>query len=225
MALGSRDIDALKRTWRTRMDLTAIVAILALSLSALSFYRTFIYKSHRLEVTVSEVSYATNRGELYMIVAFSNAGNRDAALLRVEPALWGRRGQHDPEWIPLGNKVAEDVPLAAPKTPMIIRAGGVEVVTLSSKLSASDAEEAVGASRGAVYLGVRVATMNSDGNLYLVQNPVARLSIDSRGRIQSAEPAIHKSLSGFIDLEGIPPGDSEQANKKTPFVWADEHYR
>ena len=78
-------------------------------------------------------------------------------------------------------------------------------------------------SQRAVFLGIRVATMNSDGNLYLLEHPVARLSIDRRGRIHSAEPAIHRSLSGFADVQGAPPGDMLKSNKKTPFVWADEH--
>jgi hypothetical protein len=65
--------------------------------------------------------------------------------------------------------------------------------------------------------------MNSDGNLYLLQHSVARLLLDRSGRIRGAEPTIHRSLSGFLDLDGAPPGDMLQSNKKTPFVWADEH--
>src|SRR5258707_6043504 len=87
--------------WRTGMELTTIVAICALSLSGLSFYRSYIYEKQQLDITVTEVSYVTNQGELYMTVAFANGGNRDAALLRVEPALWGLRNKHEPEWIPL----------------------------------------------------------------------------------------------------------------------------
>ena len=78
--------------------------------------------------------------------------------------------------------------------------------------------------QGAAFLGIRVATMNSDGNLYLLQHAVAKLVIDTQGRIHGAEPAIHRSLSGFIDVEGGPPGDQLQSNKKTPFVWADQRF-
>jgi hypothetical protein len=85
-----------------------------------------------------------------------------------------------------------------------------------------DAEAAL--LRDGAYLGLRVETMNADGNLYLVENPVARLVIDKQGRIHHAEPTIHQSLDGFVDLQGAPPGDRLQSNKKTPFVWADEHY-
>ena len=76
---------------------------------------------------------------------------------------------------------------------------------------------------GAAFVGIRVATMNSDGNLFLLQHPVAKLVLDRKGRILNAQPAIHQSLSGFVDVEGAPPGDQLQSNKKTPFVWADEH--
>jgi hypothetical protein len=224
MARESDDRDGLTASWRARVDMTAVMAILALGLSGLSFYRTYIYTKQVLDITVTEVSYVTNQGELYMTVAFSNGGNRDAALLRVEPALWGHRGKQAPEWIPLVEKVHPDMPLTGPKMPTIVKAGGVEVVTLSAKLSPADAEGAVMSSRGAAFFGIRVATMNSDGNLFLVQHPVAKLSIDPQGRIHGAEPAIHRSLSGFFDLDAAPPGDLLQSNKKTPFVWADEHY-
>jgi hypothetical protein len=204
--------------------MTATVAILALGLSALSFYRSYIYTKQQLDVTVTEVSYVTNESALYMTVAFSNGGNRDAALLRVEPALWGRRGTHDPEWIPLAGKVHADIPVTNPRMPSIVKAGGVEIVTLSATLDPDEVEHSVASSRGSAFLGIRVATMNSDGNLYLVQHPVARLSVDARGRIKDAQPAIHRSLSGFYDLEGTPPGDAQLSNKKTPFVWAQERY-
>lgn len=210
--------------WRTRLDITTTVAVLALTLSAVSFYRTYIYAKQQLDVTVTEVSYVTNQGGLYMTVAFSNSGTRDAALLRIEPALWGRRGKSNPEWIALVEKVHPDIPLVAPKTPLIVKAGGVEIVSLSTVLIPPDAERAVVASEGGAFLGIRVATMNSDGNLYLLEHPVARLVLDTEGRIQRAEPAIHRTLSGFADLQGAPPGDMLQSNKKTPFVWAEQHY-
>jgi hypothetical protein len=215
--------DGTPANWRARMDVTAIVALSALALSAVSFYRTYIYSKQQLDVTVTEVSYVTNEGGLYMTVAFSNGGNRDAALLRIEPALWGQRGSRKPEWIPLVSRVHPDIPITAPKMPAIVKAGGVEVVTLSATLNPAEAERALVSSQGAAFLGIRVATMNSDGNLFLLQHPVVKLLIDREGRIHSAEPAIHRSLSGFDDVEGAPPGDLEQSNKKTPFVWADEH--
>src|SRR3977135_2552707 len=85
--------------WRTRLELTTIVTVSALALSGLSFYRSYIYTKQQLEVTVTEVSYVTNQGELYMTVAFANGGNRDPALLRGEPALRGHRNKKDAEWI------------------------------------------------------------------------------------------------------------------------------
>jgi hypothetical protein len=209
--------------WRTRLDINFLVAIIALSISALSFYRSYLYTKQQLEVTVTEVSYVTNQGELYMTIAFSNGGNRDAALLRAEPALWSRHDSATAEWVPLSDKVGPDIPVTSPKTPLIVKAGGVEVLTLSTKLDAADAERARLASQnGAAFVGIRVETMNSDGNLYLLQHPVARLVIDKTGRIKRAEAAIHRSLSGFDDVQGAPPGDELQNNKKTPFVWADE---
>jgi hypothetical protein len=79
------------------------------------------------------------------------------------------------------------------------------------------------ASQGGTFVGIRVATMNSDGNLYLLEHAVARLKVDHDGRVQEAEPAIHQTLRGFEDLRVAPPGDQLQRNKKTPFVWADQH--
>jgi hypothetical protein len=210
--------------FRARLDLTTIVAVSALILSALGFYRSYIYTKQQLDVTVTEVSYVTNQGELYMTVAFSNGGNRDAALLRVEPALWSRGDKPTSEWLPLTMKVHPDIPVTAPKTPLIIKAGGVDVLTLSTTLDPASAERAFVQSQDGAFLGIRVETMNSDGNLYLIEQAVARLVIDRQGKIQSAEPAIHQTLSGFADLQGAPPGDRLESNKKTPFVWAQAHY-
>ena len=213
-----------RASWRAGLELTTILALCALGLSGLSFYRSYIYTKQQLDITVTEVSYVTNQGGLYMTVAFANGGNRDAALLRVEPALWGQRDKKDAEWIPLIEKVHPDIPVTVPKTPTVIRAGGVEMVTLSVRLDPLRAEQALtaAAAQGGAFVGIRVATMNSDGNLFLLHHAVARLLIDAAGRIRAAEPAIHQSLSGFSDLAGAPPGDRLQVNKKTPFVWADE---
>jgi hypothetical protein len=211
-------------SWRTRLDVTAIVALSALALSALSFYRSYIYTKQQLDVTVTEVSYVSNQGGLFMTIAFANAGNRDAALLRVEPALWARRGTAKPEWVSLDERVHPDIPLTVPKAPMVVKAGGVEVVALATRLDPDDAERALVPDQGGAFLGIRVATMNSDGNLYLLEHPVARLVIDRQGRIKGAEPTIHQTLSGFSDLQSAPQGDRLQSNKKTPFVWAEEHY-
>src|SRR5690242_702916 len=93
------------RNWRKKLDVTVVVAISALALSGLSFYRSYLYTKQQLDVTVTEVSYVTNQAELYMTVAFSNGGNRDAALLRAEPALWSRRTGKAEEWVPLVDRV------------------------------------------------------------------------------------------------------------------------
>jgi hypothetical protein len=198
------------------------MAFFALVVSALSFYRSYIYTKQDLEVTVTEVSYVTNQGELYVSIAFSNGGNRDAAVLRVEPALWNANRKPDGAWVPLVDQVHPNIAVTAPKTPLIVKAGGVEVVTLSALLNPADAEQSYVSSERAAFLGIRVATMNSDGNLYLLEHAVARLNLDGEGRIKSAEPAIHQTLRGFEDTRVAPPGDKLQSNKKTPFVWADQ---
>ena len=170
--------DEPRTSQRARIDLTSLATIVALALSALSFYRSYFYINQQLDVTVTEVSYGTNRGELYMTVAFSNGGNRDAAVLRLEPALWTRRDQSDPEWIPVVERVSSDIPIVAPRTPLIVKSGGVEVLTVSVMLNPGEAEKALASTLGGTFLGIRVATMNSDGNLYLLEHPVARLLID-----------------------------------------------
>ncbi len=206
------------------LDFGATATLVALTLSLLSFYRSYFYVNQQLDVTVTEVSYGTNKGELYMTVAFSNGGNRDAAVLRAEPALWGRREGPNPEWVPLFDPVDASIPLVTPRTPLIVKSGGVEVVSLATLLDAGHAEQALVSSEGGTFLGIRVASMNSDGNLYLLEHPVARLVLDRDGKIQSAEATIHRTLSAFSDLQGAPPGDRLTPNKKTPFVWADQHY-
>ena len=56
--------------WRKWIDITQSASIIALAVSLLSFYRSYFYVNQELAVTVTEVSYGTNRGELYMTVAF-----------------------------------------------------------------------------------------------------------------------------------------------------------
>ena len=180
-----------------------MATIVALALSLLSFYRSYFYINQQLDVTVTEVSYGTNRGELYMTVAFSNGGNRDAAVLRIEPALWTRRAKSD-RWVPLVERVSPTFRswrrgLRWSSSPAASRC------CLSTMLNAADAEKALASAQGGAFLGIRVATMNSDGNLYLLEHPVARLLIDGKGRIVSADPAIHRTLPGFDDLRAAPP--------------------
>jgi len=216
--------DRERRTrWRPQVDWGTVMAVLALTVSGLGFYRSYLYTKQDLQITVTEVSYVTNQGGLYITIAFSNGGNRDAAVLRVEPALWSGMDGPKPGWRAVLDKVHPDIPLTVPKTPLVVKAGGVEVVRLSAMLRAGDAEQSSLASQGGAFLGIRVATMNADGNLYLLEHAVARLSLDREGHIQGAEPAIHQTLSGFEDLKVAPPGDRLQSNKKTPFVWADQH--
>jgi hypothetical protein len=215
--------------WHKWVDLGQTATIVALSLSLFSFYRSYVYVNQKLDVMVTEVSYGTNTGELYITVALSNGGNRDAAVLRIEPALWARGQKNMPQWVALTRPVGPDLPLVSPRVPMVVKSGGVEVLKLSTMLNASEAEKQLVRSQDGAFLGLRVVTMASDGNLYRIERPVARLNIDSKGRIMGATPAIHTSVAGFADLQQEPPGDapsgtSVTANKKTPFVWAEEHY-
>jgi hypothetical protein len=216
--------DKWRSSWRKWVDITQSASIIALALSLLSFYRSYFYVNQQLDVTVTEVSYSTNRGELYMTVAFSNGGNRDAAVLRVEPAIWAQ-GSAPAQWAPLLEPVAAGIPIVTPRTPLVVKSGGVDVLSLSTLLRPGEAEKTLVPSQGGSFLGIRVATMNSDGNLYLLEHPVARLVMDPKGRIVGADPAIHRTLPGFSDVQTAPPGDSLRSNKQTPFVWAEEHYR
>src|SRR6476660_4605363 len=88
-------------SWRNWMDIGQTATIVALALSLFSFYRSYVYVNQKLDLTVTEVSYGTNTGELYITVAFSNGGNRDAAVLRIEPALWSNASNGKAEWKPL----------------------------------------------------------------------------------------------------------------------------
>src|SRR3954469_8666528 len=91
------------RRWSVRkwVDLGQTATIIALALSLFSFYRSYVYVNQKLDMTVTEVSYGTNTGELYMTVAFSNGGNRDAAVLRFESALWARGSSGQAQWVPV----------------------------------------------------------------------------------------------------------------------------
>ena len=120
--------------WWTQVDISTAMAVVALVISGLSYYRSYIYTKQDLEITVTEVSYVTNQGELYISVAFSNGGNRDAAVLRIEPALWSAASGASPRWRSLNDRVHPNIPVTSPKTPLTVKAGGVEVVALSAML-------------------------------------------------------------------------------------------
>jgi len=59
-----------------------------------------------------------------------------------------------------------------------------------------------------------------------VTRPLQNGAMDRRpiGALQvslAPAPAIHQSVTGFIDFEDAPPGHV-QSNRRTPLVWADE---
>src|SRR3954463_12583586 len=93
------DTQRRRRDWGKWIDFGQSATIIALTLSLFSFYRSYVYVNQQLDVTVTEVSYGTNSGELYMTVAFTNGGNRDAAVLRLEPALWARGADGKAQWV------------------------------------------------------------------------------------------------------------------------------
>ena len=97
--------------WRRWIDITQSASIIALAVSLVSFYRSYFYVNQELAVTVTEVSYGTNRGELYMTVAFSNGGNRDAAVLRARAER--PRPRSAPDSVPRLREAGLGPPLAA----------------------------------------------------------------------------------------------------------------
>src|SRR3954451_15770114 len=103
--------DHTTRTWVPHIELGTVLAVAALLVSGLSFYRGYLYTKQDLEITVTEVSYVTNQGGVYITIAFSNGGNRDAAVLRVEPALWSGIDGPKPGWRAVLDKVHPDIPL------------------------------------------------------------------------------------------------------------------
>ena len=48
------------RTWRPQIEPSTVLALMALAISGLGFYRSYIYTKQDLQVTVTEVSYVTN---------------------------------------------------------------------------------------------------------------------------------------------------------------------
>jgi hypothetical protein len=88
---GRREPDP---TRRIRMDVTVVVAVLALVVSRLSFYRSYIYIKQQLDVTVTEVSSVTNQGGLYMTIAFSNGETGPPR----SPPWWPRKAAPSIRW-------------------------------------------------------------------------------------------------------------------------------
>ena len=114
--------------------------------------------------------------------------------------------------------------MTSPRTPLVVRAGGVEVVTLSAQVDPVEAERFHHPTLGGTYLGIRVATLNASGSLYDIEHTVARLNLDSAGSISDAVASVHRSLPAFSDLKVPPPGDPPAKTRQTPAVWADQHW-
>ena len=201
------------RRWSLRkwVDIGQSATIIALALSLFSFYRSYVYVNQKLDLTVTEVSYGTNTGELYITVAFSNGGNRDAAVLRLESALWARGSDGMTQWVPIMTPVAPDLPVVSPHVPLVVKSGGVEVIRLSTLLNAKEAEKRLVQFKDGAFLGIRVATMASDGNLYLVLregNAVFRID-PAAGKI------FHVAGTGVTGYDGD-GGPAKQARLSGP---------
>ena len=82
--------------WRAATELTTMVAIGALALSGLSFYRSYVYEKQQLDITVTEVSYVTNQGEktLYLMAGQVVLGGELHHCIEIERVAQ-RVGQHD----------------------------------------------------------------------------------------------------------------------------------
>jgi hypothetical protein len=113
----------------------------------------------------------------------------------------------------------------APRTPLVVKSGGVEVLRLSTLLNAADVEKTGASTQG------RRLPRRAGCDHELRRQPVpAGASRGSSGsgrrRAHPEGGPGHSSLAvRILDVYLAPPGDSVTANKQTPFVWAEEHYR
>lgn len=206
------------------LNLTAVATVVALALSLVNFYYSFFYVSNDVSVTVTEVIYDPNTAQLYMTVALANGGNRDAALLRVEPVLWRAGAEPDARWQALEQPIAANIPLISPATPLVIKAGAVAVTASSTLLDATAAEAQRDTARGGIYLGVRVGMVDAEGHRFLVAHPVARLVTDDSGRTLRGEAVISGSFPAFSARSTEPPGRSPDQAEAGPYVWSHERY-
>ena len=83
--------------WRELKDeLGWMLALAAFTLSGLSFYVSYVYKSQELDIQVTSVSFNTNQGELYMTVAFSNGNTTIIFHYNTTPVVQGLNTMHIP---------------------------------------------------------------------------------------------------------------------------------
>jgi hypothetical protein len=200
------------------LNLTAVATVVALLLSVFNFYFSYLYVSNRLAVTSTEAGYDWNG--LYMTVVVSNGGNRDAAILRIEPALWSPgETACDKRWQRLETQVHPEVPIVSPKTPMVLKAGGVAVLELSALLPFPDVERMRLEAEQGTFVGIRVVAVSSDGRRYQLERPVVRLDT----RASSAAATIPGTVDAFaISCEG-PPGTPPPSADEGPYVWLQGH--
>ena len=200
------------------LNLTAVATLVALLLSVFNFYISYLYVSNRLAVTSTDAGYDWNG--LYMTVVVSNGGNRDAAILRIEPALWspGERSC-DTRWQRLEAQVHPEIHIVSPKTPMVLKAGGVAVLELSALLPFRDVERMRLEAEQGTFVGIRVVAVSSDGRRYQLERPVARLDT----RTSNVSAAIAGTVDAFAISCQEPPGTPPPSADAGPYVWFQGH--
>ena len=211
---GGRAVVGLLTRIANWLNLTAVATIVALLLSVFNFYFNYLYVSNRLAVTSTEAGYDWNG--LYMTVVVSNGGNQDAAILRIEPVLWHPdEASCDVRWKRLEAQVHPDVPIVSPKTPMVLKAGGVAVLELSALLPFPDVERTRLEAEQGSFVGMRIVAVSSDGRRYQIERPVARVDT----KTSSVSAAIPGTVDAFaISCEG-PPGTPPPSADAGPYVW------
>jgi hypothetical protein len=181
--------------------LPILISVLALLVSALGFYFSNLRVSHKFHLTTAAVE--TDHNNLKTItfkLIVSNPGNRDAALLNVEPVVWmmateamkqdmdlNRRilerhpslndgaalPMSDNEWLPLQDQKRSDLPT-------IVKPGSISVVTVSGTLDEVLADPSHiytkvlnGKSDAAIAFGANVLSADSYGTRYRIKAPIA----------------------------------------------------
>jgi len=190
-------------------DLLSLAGLLfSVVFSVATMYRAYLYVRQQLNVNVTHVFFSTGDHDLSMCVAFANTGNKASAIVRVNPIIWS--GGH---WV-LVSKILDGYgTLTTPDTPIAIKAGEVNIISLEASVEAKELVDA--AEDGRTVVGISLQTMNSDGTLFTSRYPVVRFTIRD-GAVIDAEALIDASRNAFADFDDKPKIDVDRAKLRMP---------
>lgn len=162
----------------SKLNFALLVAIFSAGLSAFNFYFANLRLVQRLEVTTVDGNWSDIDSTLSLRLAFVNSGNREAAILDVQPSLWQYRPSSSGVWQRISDFNVSD-------HSAVVRPGDIVVIDVSGGVARSKVDLATFLvphnNTFWIMAGVYVDAINSKGDRYISHFPAAYLQLATPG--------------------------------------------